>query len=360
VRLIAAATACAAIALVPAPALAWDAHGPRIITLLALDGMRSRLANAPAGVAMPEFLTSDRVRTMVADQSTVPDRWRSVRIDAHLHARNPEHYINVENLEPFGLTLETIPPLRYEYLRVLAVQKHVHPEAWETGETPPYDPSRDPLKIYEWPGFAPHAIVEAYGQLVSSMRVYRQMEAELAALDAGAGERVRETADARLEMARANVLYHMGVLSHFVGDIAQPLHNTRHFNGWVGSNPDGFTTDRGFHAYIDGGVLEHHALTYAGLKDGATTQRTVNARDPWKGTLEHVRRAFEQVRPLYELQKSGDLQKDPGKALITERLRDGADMLGAMYAAAWESSVLTPRDAQDFRRFDGGGASGTP
>ena len=39
----------------------------------------------------------------------------------------------------------------------------------------------------------------------------------------------------------------MGVMGHYVGDCAQPLHTTKHHNGWVGENPHGYTTWPGLH-----------------------------------------------------------------------------------------------------------------
>ena len=44
------------------------------------------------------------------------------------------------------------------------------------------------------------------------------------------------------------------------GDIAQPLHTTKHHHGWKGENPNGYTTEYSIHAYIDGGVLKLHRI----------------------------------------------------------------------------------------------------
>src|SRR5712672_2343549 len=52
-----------------------------------------------------------------------------------------------------------------------------------------------------------------------------------------------------------NLLYIMGVMGHYVGDASQPLHTTIHHHGWVGDNPQHYTTSRGFHAWIDGGFF---------------------------------------------------------------------------------------------------------
>ena len=55
--------------------------------------------------------------------------------------------------------------------------------------------------------------------------------------------------------ARANIIYIMGVMGHYVGDASQPLHTTIHHHGWVGPNPNGYTTNRTFHSWIDGGYF---------------------------------------------------------------------------------------------------------
>ena len=66
---------------------------------------------------------------------------------------------------------------------------------------------------------------------------------------------------------------------------------------------------------------------------------------PWSSS-------HDQLRLLYQMQKSGDLDKEPGKALITERLCDGGAMLGALYAAAWEASAMSDKDIKDFVGYD--------
>ncbi len=106
-----------------APALAWDAHGHRTITLLALDTLAQTDSTRPAFLATPES------REMAAFQSSEPDRYRAVRSGYLKHENDPDHYIDVEDLVPFGLTLETVPKLRYEYLRAMAIAKHEHPRA---------------------------------------------------------------------------------------------------------------------------------------------------------------------------------------------------------------------------------------
>lgn len=313
--------------LVVPPSHAWNATGHRIITYLALDGL-------PAEA--PSWLREAAVRDRIAHQSNLPDRWRGTSSNILHHENKPDHYLDVELLDQFGLTLETVPPLRYEYLRALAVAKHVHPEQVE-----PYDASKDPDRTKEWPGMGLHAVAEHYAKLQMAFKEVRMLE---------------HFGDAKqaplLEQARANAIYHMGVLSHFVGDFAQPLHTTKHFNGWVGENPNGYTTSNRFHSYIDGGVLRQHDITYETMRAVVKYQDKVDPRDPWQDTLKYVRTTFDAVEPLYRMEKDGSLNEAPGKAFIESRLSAGASMLSAMYWAAWVSSAPNEKDLSDYVMYD--------
>ncbi|MFO0375439.1 MAG: hypothetical protein ACK51N_00180 [bacterium] len=315
----------------PSPALAWDAPGHRMITWLALDGLD---ASAPA------FLRETAVRDAIAWQAAEPDRWRGLRNPYISNATYGNHFIDIEDLEPLGLTIDTMSPLRYRYVRDMAIGRHEHPAGLD-GKSKPYNAKLDPMGQQEWAGFLLHAICEHQAILTSQFKTYRILE-KLNEPDRAA----------QLQMSRANIMATMGVLSHYVGDGAQPLHTTRHFNGWVGDNPGGYTTAKTFHAYIDGGVIAHHKLNYHVLKPGQTYARTAG-RDPWNDVLGYVKASFEKVEPLYAMEKKGELTQDAGKTFITERLHDGAAMLAAMYNAAWAASEPSPQDLADFIKYDG-------
>lgn len=310
--------------------LAWDCVGHRTITLLAMDGFARQTAG------LPQWLTSENARLMAASGACEPDRFRSIRTPGYLaHENNMEHYLDVEDLEEFGLTLDTVPPLRNEYLRAMMIAKHEHPE-----NVKPYNEKMDPTRSTEWPGFVAHAMVEHHAKLTSAFKTVRTLE------------KLNDPARApQLEAARGHVFVEMGMLSHFVGDTAQPLHTTSHHHGWVGPNPKGYTTDRKIHAYIDGEVLVVHQLDYAAMKEMCLLDRTVDA-DPWKNVIEHIRRSHDQVVPLYELHRTGDIDREPGKKFIAERLCDGGGMLAAMYASAWKASEPNEKDIADFVRYD--------
>lgn len=306
---------------------AWDAAGHRLVTSAALEG-------ALRDDGLPPWLGTPEMRARLEFQSAEPDRWRGQPSSILKHVAHPDHYIDVEDVEEYGLSLRTLPPLRNEYLKAMILARAAAPEKF-----PEYDTAKDPAREYEWPGFAPYAIAEHYAKLQASFRTLRILE--------GLAESGR---DAQIAQERSNIVYHMGALSHFVGDVAQPLHTTKHHHGWVGDNPGGYTTEWGFHAYIDGRILMIHDIAPADVIAAADFKRNVNAPDPWNDTIEEIERSFALVEPLYRLHKDGTLEKEAGKAFIVERLADGAATLAALYRAAWASSEP---DGREVRMFQG-------
>lgn len=314
------------------PALAWDAYGHRLIARLGMEGATKQL-----GAEAPAWLRDDSTRAMIADQAVVPDRWRSTKAAPLSHINNPDHYLDLEDLEPYGLTLATVSPLRHEFVRQLT-EARLKPGY----KGPPVNEKFDPEHVKEYPGFLPQSMMEVWSKVVSSMRSVRILE------------KLDDPARAnQLQMAKASVFYNMGLLAHFAGDAAQPLHTTQHHHGWVGPNPKGYTTDKGFHAHIDGGVIRLQHITIDDVRMATTFSRTADPRNPWDDVVGEIDRSFKAVEPLYELQHSGDLEKEPGRRFIIERMADGAESLAALYAAAWHASDFGPKDVDEFVKYDG-------
>jgi len=315
-------------ALLAPAASGWDAHAHRCISYLALDGLPPEA---------PDWLREPAVRQRIAFQSNQVDRWRGWRSLTLKHENDPDHFLDIELLDQFGLTLETVPRLRREYLRAMAIAKHLHPEKVE-----PYDAAEDAARAYEWPGFLPHAIMEHYAKLQAAFNQVRILER----LDEPARRH-------QLTQAREIAIYHLGTLAHFVGDATQPLHTTKHYNGWIGENPNGYTTSKQFHAYIDGGVIAHHGLTYASLKPQVTCDRKINARDPWDDVLAQLRRANEKVEALYRLERDGELDGPAGKQFIIECLSDAAAMLSATVWSAYSTAEPTEKQIASWVEYNG-------
>ncbi|MFZ4574854.1 MAG: hypothetical protein ACOYN0_10685 [Phycisphaerales bacterium] len=317
------------VGLIAGYSIAWDAAGHRAITLAAMQGLPE---------SVPAWLKDKSTMEQVADQATVPDRWRSTRVAQLTHLNNPDHYIDIEDLEPFGMSIDKLPILRYEFVKELTLARE---RGGAEFKGRPASGPRDFAKVAEWPGFLPYAIAEQYAKVQNAFSTVRILEQ--------LNDPKREE---QLKMARANAMYNMGILSHMVGDAAQPLHTTRHHHGWEGPNPEGYTTDTGIHSYIDGAIVRHHSIDAKTIVAGAHFDLKVAPNDPWDSVIAHIKRSFEQVEPLYKLKKSGELEGEPGRALILERMTDGARMLEALYQAAWESAAATDKSVSDFVKYD--------
>lgn len=313
--------------LIVPPAFGWGARGHRMIALLAVEGLTS---------GTPGWLKDEAVRRQIAFQSSECDRWRGWKSDILQHEHKQDHYLDIEQLDQFGLTIETIPHLRTEYLRAMIIAKHVHPE-----RIAPYDAARDPDRTKEWPGQLLHGIAENYYKLQWSFCQVRILES--------LNDPKRTD---QLAIAKASAIYHLGLLSHFIADAAQPLHTTEHFNGWTGENLKGYTTSNKFHGYIDTGVIERHDITLDSLRPLVKFERSVKPADPWDDVVAYVLRSHSHMEELYVLEKSGELDREPGKKLIEERLTDAAAMLAAMIDAAWKSSTPTEKQIAEFAYWD--------
>lgn len=318
--------------IVALPALAWDGAGHRMITRVALSGLREE---------MPAWLKDDATEFAAADMAQQPDRWRGVKVPQLTHLNNPDHYIDIDDLPQLGMTLRTMPVLRHEYVKQITLAR-----AKPDFAGAPVSEAKDLAKTDEYPGFLPIATMETYGKLVGAFKSVRTLELLHKQTP------TNEKREAQIEAAKWNARVHIGQLSHYVGDTSQPLHTTKHHHGWIGENPNNYTTDRNIHSYIDGDILKLHSINDADLAAKADFSRDLNRDDLWDETLSAIERSFAQVEPLYVMHKSGELQQEKGKAFIIERLADSAAQLSGLIEAAWMEAAPTPKEADDLTRFE--------
>ncbi|MEK6644534.1 MAG: hypothetical protein AABZ08_11560 [Planctomycetota bacterium] len=304
-------TVTIALLVLGSPALAWDEEGHVAVTRVAHRILPDRI---PAWVKSPE------VRVRLEYLCAEPDRWRgqnSLDLD---HANNPEHYFDVEHLKDFDLTLKALPPLRREFTDLLATVRLKHADRFA-----PYlrEGDKDYTKLV--PGLLPYTISELQWKTASSWTTLKTYE-----------EYRDYVTDDMIENAKQNVVYHMGILSHYIGDGSQPLHLTMHHHGWVGENPIGYTSDKKFHSYIDGGVLALHHINAESIATLPATPRKVSKDKYFEDICAYLNESFEKVEPLYAMEKSGELAKAPGKKFIEDRLSTGGEMLAGVWTAAFD------------------------
>ena len=318
------AAALAALFILSGALRAWDYPGHRIVNEL---GLASLPPDFPAFVHEPA--NAERIAFLAGE----PDRWRNVPDLPIKHYNGMDHYLDLEQLAQAGLDLAKIPSLRYEFTTMFAQGRAAHPENF-----PPVDPDKDLDHSREWPGFAPWAATEYYGKLKAAFCYLKTFE-ELGTPD--------EVAN-----ARQNVLYVMGVMGHYVGDMAQPLHTTIHHNGWIGDNPNGYTTWPGIHSWVDGGLIAKAGITTAEIAPRVTPAKPLpdaaraDSRDPiFVVIFDFLKAQNDQVEPLYRLEKAGKLGHgedpvtDEARAFIDGQLLKGGEMLGAIWLTAWRNAT---------------------
>jgi hypothetical protein len=310
-------------AAMPALLCAWDYPGHRIINQLALQSL-------PADY--PSFVQSPGNAERIAFLAGEPDRWRNSPDLPLQHDNGLDHYIDLEQLSEAGLDPATVSPFRYEFALQFAAGRAAHPERF-----PPIDAAKDLDRSREWTGFLPWAIMENYSKLKSAFSYLKEFER------AGTPDEVAN--------AEANVVAIMGVLGHYVGDGSQPLHTTIHHHGWVGPNPNGYTTRASIHGWIDGGFIAKAGITLAEVEPGLERATPLDlaprpdGQDPvLADVLDYLFAQNRQVEPLYQLEKEGKFRADgspgslDGRAFIDAQLLQGGRMLGSVWLTAWRQA----------------------
>jgi len=303
---------------------AWDYEGHRLVNQIAL-------ASLPAN--FPVFVRTPQAAERIAFLAGEADRWRNTPDLALKHCNGPDHYIDLEQLEEHDLKPEELPVFRYDFVGMLAVSRATQP-----GRFAPVDPAKNKDHTRELPGLLPWAITENYAKLKSGFSYLRAFEQS--------GGTPEEIAN-----AQANIIYLMGVMGHYVGDGAQPLHTTVHHAGWVGENPHGYTTWSGFHQWIDGGyfnkagipTVEELKPELRGARRLQVGHRAAQPEETMLAVVQFIEATTRQVEPLYQLDKSRGLTgKDEngmrGKKFLTRQLIVGGQMLGDLWYCAWQDA----------------------
>ncbi len=260
---------------------------------------------------MPRFLR--RAVVEIAYLGPEPDRWRSPSEFALKNAQEADHFIDLERVS----WLDPLPQGRYEFYRKLYEKR-----AATTDHPDDYLPERV--------GLQPYITMEVYGRLKAAFREYRQRVA---------------AHQPTLAVQRA-IIFYAGWLGHYVADGSQPLHTTIQYNGWVGPNPNGYTTEHKIHGQFESAYVAANitAKDFAGL-----VKAPEQLDDPFARYIAYLRQSNGMVDNVYALEKAGGFT---GKGtpdafdFTTHRLAAGSQMLLDLWYSAWmESAVPVPEHA---------------
>jgi hypothetical protein len=286
------------VVLVPILGITWGDDGHKAINQAAIEKL-------PADV--PQFFKAGSAQ--VVYEGPEPDRWRSNLEKPLNDAQAPDHFIDLEYVD----WLSPLPPDRYSYIKAIYQYRASHPEAGDM---------MYPEKI----GFQPYITIEVFDRLKVAFREYRH-----------AKERGLPTAT-----AEANALFYAGWLGHYVADGANPLHTTKHYNGWMGDNPKGYTTAHDIHSKTES------AYVVANFDDLGFTEfvgKPKHLEHPFEDYIAYLRESQSLVEKMYQLEKDCGFE-GKGTAetrdFMRHRLAAGATMLASMWYTAWVDSAQDP------------------
>jgi hypothetical protein len=300
-------------------------HRPWVYLLLALFLFRSEFASAWGNEGhtyinrvaaqkiprtMPAFLR--RAVAEIAYLGPEPDRWRNPAEMSLKNSQEPDHFIDLERVS----WLDPLPAGRYEFYRKLyehraAVADH-----------------RDDY-LPEHVGLQPYIVAEVYGRLQAAFRQYRQLIA--------AHQPTRPVQQA--------IIFYAGWLGHYVGDGSQPLHATIQYNGWVGPNPNGYTTEHGIHSLFE---TTYVAANIQPADFAGQVQAPEKMADEFAGYMAYLKHSNQLAARVYILEKAGGFTgKGTPEAFqfTAERLAAGSQMLLNLWYTAWLASAEPAPDS---------------
>lgn len=283
-------------------AVAWGNEGHTAI---------NRVAAEKIPATMPRFLR--RAVAEIAYLGPEPDRWRSASEFALKNSQESDHFMDLERVS----WLDPLPSGRYEFYRKLYEKR-----ASTTDHPDDYLP--------EHVGLQPYITMEVFGRLKAAFREYRQ----------------RVASHQPTQAVQQAIIFYAGWLGHYVADGSQPLHTTIQYNGWVGANPNGYTTQHGIHAQFETAYVAANITTkdFAGLVGSPE-----RLEDPFARYVAYLRQSNGLVEDLYAFEKAGGFAGKGSPAAFdftTHRLAAGSQMLLSLWYTAWlESATPVPGHA---------------
>ncbi len=308
-RLLLAAVAALAVAVPAAQVSAWGATGHRMVGMAAMRALPDEL---------PAFLRDPAAAAEVGELSREPDRSKGAG-QPHDRERDTAHFVDLTAdarvLTEAGPSIDQLPRLKSEYDAALIAAGLDVDDA----------------------GYLPYAIMDQHQQLVVDLAYWRVLNAAEA----------RETDLAKRAWYREDrirreglILRTIGTLSHYVGDGAQPLHLSIHYNGWAegAENPEGFTRSRRTHGMFEGDFVRDNVRFQE--VEAAMGPARLDGFDLRPHLAGYLKTGLAEVVPFYRLEKAGGFAAGDarGVSFATARIAAGAAELRDLIVIAWRLS----------------------
>ncbi len=265
--------------------------------------MINKLAVEALPADAPKFLRTPAALNDIEYLGPEPDRWRSKAEPELAAAQAPEHFIDLELAD----ALSPLPHNRFDF----------EAKVFAAGERP------------EKIGLQPWQTDEVWERLKAAMRQYRAIKA--------AGQDTKPV--------EAVVIFYAGWLGHYVGDGSQPLHVTVKYNGWVGPNPNGYTTEHQIHYQFESPFVAAN-IHPADVQARMTPVKAIDG-DMFDAYVDYLRHTATFVDRVYQLDKAGGFVGSgtpESRDFTAGRLAAGASMLRDMIYSAWLDSAQPVSD----------------
>ena len=292
------------------PALPWGADGHRMVTVAAIRALPDEA---------PGFLRTPLAVEQLGELAREPDRSKGSG-QPHDGDLDPAHFVNIDDGGRIGggPLLSALPRNRSEYDTAL--------RAAGEGDSAHF-------------GYLPYALIDGWQQLVKDFGYWRVDRI---------GETRAATADRKAWFGRDRALREMLILrdlgywSHFVGDAAQPLHVSIHYNSWGNyPNPNNYTAER-IHGPFEGAFVHAH-VAQADVDRALAAPRSIDhpIQAEVSDYLEASRREAEPLFALWTAHGFDAADPSRGKAFTVHRLAVGASELRDLVMAAWRASATS-------------------
>jgi len=303
---------------------AWGFRGHTVANLAAVESI------GPDG---PVFLKADKA--YIGHLGPIPDAWRSASEPFLRISEDPNHGWYTESFD----FIRDIPRSRTEFTL------KVYDEFLRVAKS---DPERARFLNVRYTGTQAYSMMEGYERMKAGMRLYRlslskdgvSRYRDIAGMYASISPQFGDPRKVRQYLA-TDVAFYMGWLGHYVADAAQPLHNSRHHDGWDGDNPKGYTRDPEIHTRFETTYVDLIRTSEADVLP-LVRKTARHLDDPWTAILDHMIEARDAVEEVYQVDLRGAFTKgDDAEArkLVYARLASGASFLRDLAYTAWIESA---------------------
>ncbi|MBM3262551.1 MAG: hypothetical protein FJY97_03880 [candidate division Zixibacteria bacterium] len=266
----------------PRDSHAWWEKGHRMITANAVSVL-------PAD--MPAFFkdASDALMRL----SVQPDTWKGYGQELR-RAETPEHYLDLEKLTDHPLKLG------------IFLDRNAALEAiFKMGDNP------------AGVGMLPYRLIEDYQRLRGAFAQHRQHPNDFS--------------------IRQEIVVYAGLLAHYAGDTAQPLHLTIHFNGRVDGQGNVIKA-KGIHERFEGPFVDKN-IEVADFR--TLVKPPVVFDDLYQMIRTAFAESFTELDAVYRLDEAGKFETpdEEAKTLTRKRLAHGSSFLAMLWYTAWKTSA---------------------